>query len=657
MEVSETKKPNRYVALVTYLIAIVCLLLGLFLPLFNGKGILALQLPRALNSLANKEIFKFGKEFTFAYPVMFFGKGKPFDFMALIALLYALITVLGLLALIPVGISVKKDGKAHIAFIKIIETAAVIVLSLYLIIGLEWCAIFKISYNMIIAFGGSLLMLILICFMTKGKSGIAKFFLLLLSLVAFLALFNFTALVPKLDDLSIKLADKLKLGHIFISSGESSIPAVNYLSMLFEGTNIPIFSIPEEPGYLTRTYFEVLKELPAVKDKAAMVLLTIVAFVAVVNYLIDVLALSTNGKRAGLLFNVVRYGLAFLALVAFIITALVCKYKIGLMLILFAVAVVLQVLISVLRFVIALKKAANKAAEDAEETITFAKPPKHVKQKPEKEEPKQEEPARAEVVRERPQVNGMPPRPRYGERPVRPTVVDMEVVEKPVKANDENSEVKIIDEPEQQTMDTAFKVREVETGETAEIKEPVREIQAEEIKSEPYVREVKTEPVHEIRREPVREVRNEREIRREPVREVKPEREIKREPVREAKPEPAPAPAQEIKREPVREVRTAPVQQVMEGLDTPPAQPVSGNIYIVGQSSDEFLKKLTNDEKFEFMSTFIEKTNGKLGSVPEYVIGGDNRKFFSSVFIYLGRLRGMISDNLLDKMYKELNML
>ena len=77
----------------------------------------------------------------------------------------------------------------------------------------------------------------------------------------------------------------------------------------------------------------------------------------------------------------------------------------------------------------------------------------------------------------------------------------------------------------------------------------------------------------------------------------------------------------------------------------------------MGQSSDEFIKKLTNEEKLEFTRTFIEKVNGNLGSVPDYVIGGDNRKFFSSVFIYLGRLRGMISDNLLNKMYQELNML
>lgn len=55
--------------------------------------------------------------------------------------------------------------------------------------------------------------------------------------------------------------------------------------------------------------------------------------------------------------------------------------------------------------------------------------------------------------------------------------------------------------------------------------------------------------------------------------------------------------------------------------------------------------------------TFIEKSKGDVGNIPEYVIGGNNKKFFSSVFIYLGRIRGMITDGLLNKMFKELDML
>ena len=73
--------------------------------------------------------------------------------------------------------------------------------------------------------------------------------------------------------------------------------------------------------------------------------------------------------------------------------------------------------------------------------------------------------------------------------------------------------------------------------------------------------------------------------------------------------------------------------------------------------TDDFIHKLSNDERIEFAKTFIEKVRGNLGTIPDYVVGGNNKKFFSGVFIYLGRIRGMISDGLLNKMYKELNLL
>ena len=74
-------------------------------------------------------------------------------------------------------------------------------------------------------------------------------------------------------------------------------------------------------------------------------------------------------------------------------------------------------------------------------------------------------------------------------------------------------------------------------------------------------------------------------------------------------------------------------------------------------SSAKGYEPLTNDEKIEFAMTFIDRTKGSIGNIPEYRIGGNNKAFFSSVFIYLGRIRGLISESLLNKMYKELNML
>ena len=69
------------------------------------------------------------------------------------------------------------------------------------------------------------------------------------------------------------------------------------------------------------------------------------------------------------------------------------------------------------------------------------------------------------------------------------------------------------------------------------------------------------------------------------------------------------------------------------------------------------MSRLTDSEKIEFSKLFLEKINGSFANVPDYVIGGDNKEFFSSIFIYLGKFRPMLSDGLMNKFYNELNLL
>ena len=54
---------------------------------------------------------------------------------------------------------------------------------------------------------------------------------------------------------------------------------------------------------------------------------------------------------------------------------------------------------------------------------------------------------------------------------------------------------------------------------------------------------------------------------------------------------------------------------------------------------------------------FIEHQHGKLAGVPDYVVSGQNEKFFSSVFIYMARIREHISDGLMNALYKQANMM
>ena len=73
--------------------------------------------------------------------------------------------------------------------------------------------------------------------------------------------------------------------------------------------------------------------------------------------------------------------------------------------------------------------------------------------------------------------------------------------------------------------------------------------------------------------------------------------------------------------------------------------------------TDAFIKKLSNDEKVEFARNFLGVRQPKLQALPEYVVGGDNNKFFSSVFIYLAKIRDLVSDGLMNKFYDEVNLL
>lgn len=73
--------------------------------------------------------------------------------------------------------------------------------------------------------------------------------------------------------------------------------------------------------------------------------------------------------------------------------------------------------------------------------------------------------------------------------------------------------------------------------------------------------------------------------------------------------------------------------------------------------TDKFIQKLNDEQKQEFLKIFIERPDGCISGIPDYVIGGDNSKFFSNVFIFLARVRDLVSDGLMNKMCEELNLI
>ncbi|MCD8285907.1 MAG: hypothetical protein LUD50_01590 [Clostridia bacterium] len=144
----------------------------------------------------------------------------------------------------------------------------------------------------------------------------------------------------------------------------------------------------------------------------------------------------------------------------------------------------------------------------------------------------------------------------------------------------------------------------------------------------------------------------------------------------EAAPEPAPAVASDTYYPPVTAVEATPVVEdvpvmtaadVVPQVQVQPAAPYAQNVQnasviynvhsLYNGPSDKFIAKLTNDEKVEFAKVFLERVDGPLTVIPEYKIGGDNTKFFTNVIIYYARVRDLISDSLMDKLYEEINVM
>lgn len=655
MEVSETKKFNKYVLLATYCIAVVCLLAGLFVPLFDGNKMLALQLPDALNTLAGRNIIATENKFALAgLSIINFGSATfSLDFGALVVILYAAVTALALIAVIPAGIAFRKSAKAGSAIAYTFEVAAVIVLSLYVFAALALYPEIKIAYNMLIAFGGALLMLIFLSIANKKSTGVAKLFLFLLSAIAVLMLFDFAAIIPALKDIQNSIHLYPALYH-----DEGSYLGIKFLDMLFSGDFGGAFAA------ITDT-----------KLKAAVILGTIASLTVILNYVIDVISLATDAKDKGLLFNVVRYVFELMVLVSLAIAVAISGYGMGLFLIIIAVTALLRFAISITRRLLAVKRA--KLAKEFEDAPMFARPSKPQKRRVEEHYD--------DIIVDVPDVTpedipfvGAEPieideQPVDGEEQIAlfepvPEPVPVELPEEvPLAENPDEIQMEIDDawhpdEPEA-TYSEPLPAEEPAAFEPETFEEPVWNLNPEpEPIPEPVPEfEPEPEPVPVYEPEPIPEP----VIAPEPavIPEVKPEPvtvEVKPEPV----PEPAPAVVPEVKPEPVivPEVKPEPKPEPVRTFN--PVQhyafgPDGELIYTIryGGPSDEFIDKLTNDEKIEFAMTFIEKSKGDVGNIPEYVIGGNNKKFFSSVFIYLGRIRGMITDGLLNKMFKELDML
>ncbi len=708
------KKSKKFVVLATYVVAVLCLLAGLFLPFFNGKGILAFQLPDAFKCLLNRGNPEAKYAFTLPYQINLFGiESLKFDFMALVAVLYAAVTALALLAFIPIAFSVRKEGKAAKKFYYVIEIAALIILSIYFIAAgfmlmrnklaaatdgsVPFNMLNGLGFNMVAPIGGTAAALIVLCALDKGKNSVIKIALFMLSSIGFLALFDFAVALSKQEQFAA-FTDKISSGLVGGSSG------ADYISALFTEK----FSDGFDKYDITHKTLNVLSK--------------ILPTIVLLNLFIDTAKLSTRKDgKAGRIFDIVRYGLETAAAAAVLITALNAKEKLGLMLIVILAVTAIQLAIVIVRFIIGVRKKADNARAideneviDIDDDIQPATVDEPVFDGYSVEEPAQklyddgyvspEEDEYIAIESEHIQPDDEPAEAPVSEPVEQPVVEEPEeeptAVEEPVEEPEQNEEPAPVETVEAEEEITKFYEPEEDTSYLLPVEQPV----VEEPEEEPTVVEepVAEEPEEATAVEPIEAAEEpaDEEFVQKPYREeIKPynpyehhnnpfrayeqssqsvqpynpyaqQSQKPAQPVYEQKPAERPAPIFEQKPVPAykpqpterpQPVRPRPIIQEFKPVPPVSEQPKEPQVYtidtIYAGPTDDFIRKLSNDERIEFARTFIEKNRGDLGSIPDYKVGGDNKKFFSVAFIYLGRIRGLVSDGLLNKMYKELNLL
>ncbi len=415
----KSKKPNKIFALITYFIALVCLLLGLFLPSDFANPVdsmLGLQIPAAFDS-----IWKIGETGLqgmfgtpdFAYNFPFNVAGWPeggINLAAILVVLYALVTLAGVVALIPVCVSAfsgkkgkkkskdastdpettdetadrksKKDKNVALRAASFIEVLAIATLSTFVIILfnqfiIDGKAIADFTnYGLISAIGGTLLMLIVQAIFYKGGSGLVKFLLALMSAVVVIFIYGIPFMLPFLTD----FASGLNL--TLYTSGETAADVLGLINSLFtkglafEGREITVITL----------------ELAAVTF----------GYLAFVNLVLDLMGLGKKTNKFMLVVNIIRYTLEVAALIVIVVTTFFAEgVALGNFVIIAAILALISHVINVFRVALLDKKKAKAAGKKkAKKSKETAKPTAEKTEKPEKKKKPhaEEQPARAVPV-------------------------------------------------------------------------------------------------------------------------------------------------------------------------------------------------------------------------------------------------------------------
>lgn len=405
-EKKSKKNSNKIFALITYVIAFVCLLLGLFLP-YNFadpvNSMIGLQLPAAFDA-----VYTFGNGMQALFNTPALDASLSFtltvaelniDLGAVLLVLYGVVVVAGLIALIPVIASacaskkksknyatevVKKHSNVALEAASFIEVLAILVLSVYSLLHLSTlteAGILAFNYAVLAAFGGTLLMLVVQAFFYKGGSGFIKFILALLSALVVILLYGVNFIIPPLEGI---LKD-IDLSSLFTGAGANpdvfQLMAGTITGAAFNFENKEVTAIILEIGVLVFGWF------------------------AFINFVLDLMGLGKRTNKFMLVVNVIRYGIEFIAAALVVaMTFFIEGITLGYLAIAVLALATVSLIINIFRLVASPKKktAAAKKGEKAQPAEANAKDDKKTTKQPKTEKATKEtkESAPAEVKKD-----------------------------------------------------------------------------------------------------------------------------------------------------------------------------------------------------------------------------------------------------------------
>ena len=666
---------RKTTVLTTYFVALLCLIAGLVVPLFNfveGVAITDRLMFKYIPSMLNYfmvPIFGWG---LFEIPAdgsgifkPMVGQGGVFTFTCVIGVLYAVITVVAIAMFIPIlltgiGKKNKKTGATAALVVEIIAvliTATYVAFTTYSIIsnsGSAWK-----DYNFFIPLGGVLLMAIFQVITAKRGLGVSKTIAVILSAIGVFALLDFATFIPQIGPFIGNIAGQFDIGTGFIGGLELSPRAIG-----IDGLDI-LINITSYGNYLV--------ELASTDVKLFIVyiLFVLATIFTLINLVVDVLGLATgrltkkdyretlvpardkdgnikrgrNGKdkmkkvrtddKAEIPWNnpvsntfaIVRYTLTLIFMGAILAIGLLWKESNGSYS--FNIGVYFYLLLGVL--VLSLFNAAIRTG------VANTR-----KDKAKKKMLKEDQESRMKV--------NFVGAEQYGNQPYGYPANYYGAYGQPQQPYNQYANQQPAYDPYANQQQPAY-------DQYANQQQPAYD---------PYANQ--QQPAYATEQQPAPAPEQTNYAQEQQVQEQQPVNPYYTDypqngydPYANANANTAPANdyVAPVYQEPVQQPAPAPVYQEPVqvqnpfdvSLDEAPVEPVPGNY---DGPTDAFMNTLNDDEKSEFLEVFVDKTKGSVKGIPDYVIGEDNSEFFPMVFVHINRFRNTVSDGLMSKLYKQL---